>query len=261
MTDRTLLLIASLFLFAACGGDDANTTASSIKSSPRYAMDWAGTYYGTLPCEGCVGIGWELQLDSAGTYKMTTQELGRSQELKITSGKFQWDDTGKNLILESATPVRLAVAEGELYLLDANAQRMPSDVAPRYTLRKDGMKVQGGVEDTYWQLKELNGGPVASATGRRPVHLRLNSSSGQVHGYTGCRGFVSTYELDTEKGLLRFSSMGFNEKDCADGSTEPLFARALGSVTHYVLADTMLAMQDANGQVFMRFSAGIAGGR
>ncbi|TFV95830.1 copper resistance protein NlpE [Algoriphagus kandeliae] len=102
------------------------------------ALDWNGTYIGTIPCADCEGIEIELTLNLDGKYKYKATYLGEEEKVFEIEAPFQWDETGSMITLlemEDA-PGKYQVGENQLWHLDMNGKRIEGDLADRYILRK-----------------------------------------------------------------------------------------------------------------------------
>ncbi len=103
------------------------------------ALDWAGSYEGTLPCADCEGIETTLALNDDLTYQMNTNYLGRNDALEEeTSGTFSWDENGAVITLENKTEAenRFKIGEGRIWALDSNGDMITGDLANHYILKK-----------------------------------------------------------------------------------------------------------------------------
>ena len=116
---------------------DSSTTAAADNS--RTALDWAGTYHGTVPCADCQGIDTRITLNADGTYRMETIYLGRSTEAQVTEGSFTWEDDGGRIVLGGVEPGtgRYRVGENVLMHLDRNGERIGGALAERYLLPRE----------------------------------------------------------------------------------------------------------------------------
>jgi len=140
MTKHSFLLTCiAIIVLAACTapGPQAPDTMPARPHSSRDALDWAGTYAGTLPCADCPGIRTKVQLRMDGTFTLTQEYLERSAAPYVTQGRFEWDADGRDVILASpGGPMRFWVGEGWLQLRDRAGQPIGGPNAAAYSLRK-----------------------------------------------------------------------------------------------------------------------------
>lgn len=120
--------------------ESSDTTEKSIHlgDTSQNALDWNGTYKGTLPCADCEGIETELTLNLDGTYLYKATYLGKDTKVYEIEAPFQWDETGSMITLlemEDA-PGKYQVGENQLWHLDRNGKRIEGDLADRYILKK-----------------------------------------------------------------------------------------------------------------------------
>jgi len=99
------------------------------------ALDWQGTYQGTLPCADCQGIETTLTLMTNKTYTLTqTYIKGKTYTL---SGRFEWNLAGSTItLLGTKAHQRYKVVENGLLHLDQNGEVIAGDLSELYRLRK-----------------------------------------------------------------------------------------------------------------------------
>lgn len=152
---KSLLLILSLVVFQfACTKPSENQTESSeisletpetppalpIGDNSQTSLDWAGTYFNTLPCASCEGIETWLTLKMDGTFELKTNYLGLNDAREeIFTGKFKWDDSGSNVELQGLigdAPGKYKVGENQIWHLDKDGNRIEGELADAYILKK-----------------------------------------------------------------------------------------------------------------------------
>lgn len=103
----------------------------------RNALDWNGTYEGTLPCADCPGILTRLTLNPDQTYVLHTQYLGRQPQADAIQGSFEWLADGTRIRLNGTTDAQLYfVAEGRLIRLQTDGTRPDGPLADAYVLTR-----------------------------------------------------------------------------------------------------------------------------
>lgn len=163
MKNKMLVLTLAVLGLAACGGNKpaadaasaapaaSDVVAASVPAAAenasaavpdmhnaQNALDWPGSYKGTLPCASCEGIDTELVLKDDGSYQLTEDYKGGKEALKETvSGKFTWLPGGSVVQLDAAADQRqYFVAEGEIRHLDADGKEVTGELAEHYVLKK-----------------------------------------------------------------------------------------------------------------------------
>jgi uncharacterized lipoprotein NlpE involved in copper resistance len=123
---------------------DTEIVTDTIAKKPagdtsQNALDWPGTYAGTLPCGGeCKGIKTEIILNNDAAYSLSSQFLGQETKPRIFKGKFSWDETGSIITLDAeGDHLKFKVQEGSLKKLD-----------------KFGDPEQGGPQEAYVLAKK-----------------------------------------------------------------------------------------------------------
>ena len=101
----------------------------------RNALDWAGTYQGTLPCASCNGIKTTLTLQDNGHYRLNEVYLGNPETVSDSNGTFSWNEAGDTVTLFSENR-RYVVAENQLIALNPDNSRPTGPLADAYILQK-----------------------------------------------------------------------------------------------------------------------------
>jgi uncharacterized lipoprotein NlpE involved in copper resistance len=111
-----------------------------LGDNSQTSLDWAGTYFNTLPCDSCEGIETWVTLNQDGTFELKTNYLGLNDAREeIFTGKFSWDDLGSNVTLEGLIgdyPGKFKVGENQIWYLDQEGKRMTGALADHYLLKK-----------------------------------------------------------------------------------------------------------------------------
>ncbi|EGQ9177077.1 copper resistance protein NlpE [Vibrio alginolyticus] len=101
------------------------------------ALDWNGTYKGTLPCADCAGIDMTITLNQDGTYVLEENYQDKEDGQSKSEGQFTWDANGSIVTLTNEdAPNQYFVGENVLMKLDMNGEKVTGDLAPLYNLTK-----------------------------------------------------------------------------------------------------------------------------
>jgi putative lipoprotein len=110
------------------------------------------------------------------------------------------------------------------------------------------------LENTYWKLTELGGGPVVVAERQREPHFILHPAAKRVSGSGGCNRLTGSYDLEGDR--LSFRQMAGTIMACAQGmETEKKFLAALQQASMAKIERQRLELLDAAGSVLARFEA------
>lgn len=145
---KICLILASIALLASCNSkkepqepvevkaEDTITDAFKAENNSRLAIDYPGTYKGTLPSAS--GSGMEVTIVLAdSTYTKSTIYVGKSDKPVEVSGKYTWDETGSKITLEGdEAPNQYQVGENQLFHLDMDGKRIEGNLADQYILVK-----------------------------------------------------------------------------------------------------------------------------
>lgn len=111
-----------------------------IGDNSETSLDWAGTYFNTLPCASCEGIETWVTLKSNETFELKTNYLGLNDAREeIFTGKFSWNELGSIVTFEGLIgdyPGKFKVGENQIWYLDKSGKRIEGDLADRYILKK-----------------------------------------------------------------------------------------------------------------------------
>ena len=120
----------------------ANSSAPAVATgdNSQNALDWVGTYYGTLPCADCEGIATRIRLGKDLRYQLSETYLGKSDTAVLAEGIFTWNADGNSIslqgITEGARSTQLQVGENKLTQLDLQGSKIVGDSAEKYVLVK-----------------------------------------------------------------------------------------------------------------------------
>jgi uncharacterized lipoprotein NlpE involved in copper resistance len=115
-----------------------NSATPDAGHNAQNALDWAGTYAGTLPCADCEAIRMVVILNEDLSYTYRCQYAGKNDMPTIEkTGTFSWDKGGQIVTLEGVDPPnQFFVAENRIIQLDINGERITGNLADLYELSK-----------------------------------------------------------------------------------------------------------------------------
>ena len=117
---------------------------------------------------------------------------------------------------------------------------------------QDTIKPDVTLTNTYWKLVELNGAAVVPGEGRE-LHMILRGDD-QVGGYAGCNQFTGSVTV-TGDGIA-FGPIASTRRMCPDVmQQEDAFLQALENAQRFEISGEDLAIENASGEVTMRFAA------
>ena len=101
------------------------------------ALDWAGTYEGTMPCADCEGIETVVELRDDHTYTATYNYVGTENYTVTNEGTFTFDILGNTITLQSDDQTsQYKVGENQITLLNADGEVNTGELAEYYVLNK-----------------------------------------------------------------------------------------------------------------------------
>ncbi|MFA5701692.1 MAG: copper resistance protein NlpE N-terminal domain-containing protein [Desulfuromonas sp.] len=230
---KTLVVLSALLCCCACsvGGKKQGGAVAVDAHTSMNALDWAGTYTGTMPCADCAGIETTLTLTPARTYVLHHRYLGRQEggnEFNY-SGVFEWSQDGRSIELHGLAGGRalFQVGENRLFALDQGGARIEGVLEEAYTLTRSGAIRAGDLSaavnvfaGTAWHLVELEGEPLAPQ--EAAAWLVFEVEPARVHGFSGCNRFFGAYQAGDAVPQrvvgtalpLKFDSMGVTMMAC-----------------------------------------------
>ena len=114
------------------------------------------------------------------------------------------------------------------------------------------MKPDVTLTNTYWKLVELNGAAALQGEGKE-LHMILRGDD-QVSGYAGCNQFTGSVTVTGDG--LSFGPIASTRRMCQDVmAQEDAFLQALENAHRFSISGEDLAIENANGEVSMRFAA------
>ena len=117
---------------------------------------------------------------------------------------------------------------------------------------QEDMKPDVTLTNTYWKLVELNGMAVSPGEDRE-LHMILRGED-EVGGYAGCNQFTGS--VTVTDGAISFGPIASTRRMCADViEQEDAFLQALENAQRYAISGEDLAIENAGGDVTMRFVA------
>jgi copper homeostasis protein (lipoprotein) len=150
LTNKTKLMelkvmaIGALFLIASCNNKSMtkkteilSKTEAPGRDTSEHALDWAGTYTGTLPCADCGGIAATVTLNSNQTFQRIFVYHGKRNTAFDEKGKFTWNKKGDTITLDSKEDPSFRVKAGRIVMLDDDGNEVTGPLAEKYILQKN----------------------------------------------------------------------------------------------------------------------------
>ena len=242
METRKLLKAAAgtsaMIIALIVGACQTTKTTSNGSADPahnsRNAVDWAGTYQGTLPCADCPGIRYTITLNNDDTYLLKTRYLEKGDSVFTESGNFAWDEDGGKITLTNRDE-KFQVGENQLFHLDMEGNRITGNLAEHYVLAK----MTDLITDRYWKLFEVGGKAVADGATMKEPYIQLNSIDNRLQASGGCNGLGGTFKME-EPNRISFSQLMGTMMACENMEVENGLKRALESAdSYFVRGDTL----------------------
>lgn len=215
------------------------------------ALDWQGTYQGTLPCADCYGIKMSLTLNRDNSYSMTEEYLGKSKKVFDRSGKFEWSDDGGSISIQDGdSKYFFKVGENQLFKLSLEDRKViEGKLADQYILHKtetldthNNQSSAPGFEDKKWQLIEFRGAQVNGSAD--DYFITFNSKDKRLNTKVGCNNISASYELKNEL-ELKIGPAISTKMACQDNKIEDEYVKSFESVNNVTYSDKLLHLNSA----------------
>ncbi|MGC9217223.1 copper resistance protein NlpE [Acidithiobacillus sp.] len=136
------VFLSVAILLGGCATQPAALTGMRVPKpdtthTSRRVLDWAGTYAGVLPCADCPGLRETITLNKNLTMEITTQYVGRGDQIFRRGNEFSWVD-GNTIRLEGMRggPTLYRVGENQLTQLGMDGKPITGPLAARFILKK-----------------------------------------------------------------------------------------------------------------------------
>jgi copper homeostasis protein (lipoprotein) len=254
----SLLTLIALWMLSCQANQKSIDSIQEVNPTPgdnsRNALDWEGMYRAILPCEGCEGVETVLILSQNG-FRLRTRYIGRSEQVFIQEGQFEWDSLGGKINLVDRTdegPAHWKVGEGRLIMLNDSGEVLMDETMAEFVL----YQLATTLYDTRWKLYEINGKRIGSFNDpHRHPYLIINSADNRAYGNGGCNGFTGVYSTK-DQFSISFSKMASTKMACEEGlELEIEFMTMLEKVDNYTMRDDTLSLNKAKMAPLARFIA------
>lgn len=205
--------------------------------SSRMALDWAGTYSGVVPCDGCPGIQVEVTLNEDGTFERSTLDLDRPPAPITDSGSFTWNDAGSIVTLrpDDGESQAYQVGEHQLFQLNARGERIEGELANSYVLKQHIYDPE--IEGRRWRLTELNGQAVESDDLQSGPFLFLDGEESRAYGNASCNTFNTSYTVKIGQRIQFDDRIVTTRMACPDMGVEEKFMSTLAVADSYSIGE------------------------
>ncbi len=131
-----LFALIAIVLISCNNAKQKNAEAPDMHTS-EMALDFHGTYEGTLPCADCEGIKTQLTIKDDNTFVLVSDYLGE-EDAKFEDKGTYFIENGEILVAqdEDGEQKYYKLQEGSLAQLDTNKKPIEGDMAPLYVLTK-----------------------------------------------------------------------------------------------------------------------------
>ncbi|MBX2915294.1 MAG: META domain-containing protein [Cyclobacteriaceae bacterium] len=196
-----------------------------------------GSYEASLPCDGCVSIEYQLELESDSSFIEHIAFLGDPNGNYEVHGKW-YAEVDSTLTLN---PGRLAYkikvnANGTLTITDAIENHLEKQPAVLSRTGTSGMD-QSVLLNDIWVLEAIDNIEISDADFRERPQLEFHKVDGKVMGTTGCNRLNGTYA--TTGNNINLGPLLTTKMACA-GKGEAQLTQALSEVSAFKILNLKL---------------------
>lgn len=261
---KNLILIASIFVVLigtfslySCKNknkkDNAADLAAADIHTSQNSLDWAGVYYGIMPCADCEGIETVFTLKQDGSYTIKRKYLGKENQIFTEDGKFEWTKDGNNITLipendSSEGGKRYKVGENILFALNSDGEIITGELAEHYKLKKNNSPLV----EMEWILTELKEKQVTTPEGGKEAFIRFDIMGSRYAGNASCNTIFGAYKEEAG-GKLTLNNAASTMMACKDMTLERDFVKMLTEVEKYSIQNDILTLLDQNDNKLAQF--------
>ncbi len=131
---KTITILSCLLIFlSAC--KETKKTSVKDEHSAEYALDYEGTYKGTLPCADCPGIATTLTLNKDKSFVYKTVYLDKEAQPKVYKGKYTIKGSIATIKIENQ-PINFFIGESMAIFMGKEQKPNTGELAKEYELKK-----------------------------------------------------------------------------------------------------------------------------
>lgn len=173
------------------------------------SLDYLGEYYGLLPCADCMGIQFKLTLQADSSYTAASIYLGKSEEVYVKKGSYNWDEFGQKIIcrIDNKIVARYQVEENRLVQFGQQG-RIDGETEARYILHQKPHPLWNKI----WFASSFKGEKITAANQKPNITFLPN---GQVFGTGGCNQLSATYSTAAEE-QIKVGPIRMTKKGCGE---------------------------------------------
>ncbi|GGG35200.1 copper resistance protein NlpE N-terminal domain-containing protein [Bizionia arctica] len=242
-----------LVLFTSCNSNEkknAETASEDIiveevvidSHTSENALDWEGTYIGTLPCADCEGIERTITINKDQTFVAKDNYLGKKDGVFDSRGYIKWTDNGQKIMLSDDNETSYFAGENTLTQLDQSGNKITGELADLYILKKQNVSQDDDIvfTDTKWILVKLKGKDISESE----AFISFATEENRVFGHAGCNTFSGTYKIKNNT-QLELSKIATTMMACPDMTIEDQFMDVLNTADNFSLNGNTMTLNKA----------------
>jgi len=210
----------------------------SISNTPphssRLALDWAGTYSGTVPCDDCPEKHVEITLHDDGRFERSIGPIDADTMPVADAGTFSWNEAGSIVTLnhDDGEPRRYQVGERRLFVLEP---RFDGDLGDLPALHQH--IADPAIENRRWRLIELDGRAVEAGDLQTEPFLALDGDESRAYGNASCNSFSGGYAIKAGRRIEFDDNFAMTKMSCPGMDVEQRFMEVLQIVDNYSIGE------------------------
>lgn len=239
---RSLIPVLLIVLISGC-----TTTPETKTDVVALTQHTLGTYEASLPCEGCISIEYQLELESDSTFIEHISFLGNPDGVYEVHGTWKADADSLLTLSTGRLAHKIKVnSDGTLIIADAIENHLEKQPAILTRMGTTLGTDQSTLLNDIWVLEAIDQVEITEAEypKERP-RLEFHKVDGTVMGTTGCNTLTGTY---TSSGnALTFGPLITTKMACP-GQGESQFVKALAEVSAFKIINLKLYLLSGNAE-------------
>lgn len=207
----------------------------------------SGMYEASFPCEGCISIEYQLELEPDSSFIEHISFLGNPDGVYEVHGTWNANVDSILTLTQSRLAYKIKVnSDGTLTITDAIENHLEQQPAILTHAGTDSTTEQSVLLNDIWILEAINQLEVTNADYPRELPLlEFHKADGKVMGTTGCNNLTGSYT--TTGRALSFGPLMTTKMACP-GQGESQFIQAMQEVTSFKILNLNLYLLYGNSE-------------
>lgn len=252
---KNLAFVAGGLLTLTLTSCSTTKIATNDGHNAQNSLDYAGVYYGVLPCADCSGIGTKVYVNMDKTYVLEQNYLGKKDAKFLEDGSYSWNTAGNTISLKPKTKngstYNFFVGENTLTMLDQKSKKITGNLKDYYILTKGHAELYGKT----WQLKEMYNMPFdKNKTMKKQGYITFDEKEMRFSANAGCNQMNGSFEIKGDN-QMTFGNAMSTMMACNNMQDEQTLSKVLTETKMFQILDGKLVLMDGKQNIIASFSS------